>query len=210
MVYRFRRGLIGIGVLIILIATLLVAAAASVLLLSTTVNLQTKSLETRLETEQSVINGVEVVSIMATDGSEGADLEHFEMVMRLQSGSDTIGLVNNTLIVFTTPTGSQSLKYNDTMGNTDALAAGTGDYTVEWLKTASDYETGYLKRGDLIKVRWNHHDVTRTSTTGGIGEEERGKVKVIPHFGQVTQIEFSVPKHLHNTRVQVYPREVRI
>lgn len=197
----------GLSAMIILIAVVLIAAATGMILLAHMTDLNTRSLKVSREVEKMTINGVEVVSIMASDGTVGSDLEHFEMVLRLKPGSDSIGLINNTLITITTPTTHQSLTYNHTLGNTNRNAATTSDYTVEWLKTDSAYEVGYLKRGDLIKIRFNHHDVLPTATAGGIGADTLMQIRIIPYFGTTTFIQFRTPHHINQQKEGLWPKE---
>ena len=207
---RSKRGLVGMSALIILIAIILISAATAALILNHVHKVSSRSVSTKNEVERHVINGIEIVQVEGEDGSVGRDIEHFEMVVRLQAGSDTIGLINNTLLVFETPETFQSLSYNSTQGNTANNAAGTSDYTVEWVKTASDYETGYLKRGDLIKIRWNYHANGPTDTEGGVPEDTLVKIKIVPQLGSHTVVQFRTPGHITEKRVALYPKGLRI
>jgi flagellin FlaB len=207
---KYNRGLTGIGALVILLAVILIAAVAAAVLVYSQVGLQTKGIFVGRETERAISTGVEVVSILASDGAAGRDLEHFEVVLRLSPGSDDLGLVNNTLLLFNTPTTKQSLVYNESQGDTQNPAATTSDYTVEWLKTSSTYETGYLKRGDLIKIRFNHHNVGPTDTTGGVGEEIKCDLRIIPRIGTITYISFYTPKRINQYKEGLYPKEYKL
>jgi len=199
-----NKGLMGIGVLIIFISIVLVAAVAAAVLVSTSGSLQQKSLSTGAQTEESVSVGAEPISVMATNGGSGHDVEHFEVLLRLQAGSDSMNL-NNTVILMDSSSTSQSLEYNDTAGDSTASAAGTADYIVEWVKKGPDFETGYLSRGDVIKVKFNCNDCQTSGDTGGIGEAKIVRIKIIPRIGSTTNIEFVTPDVITYQRVALWP-----
>jgi archaellin len=203
---RSNRGVISISTLIILIALILVGALAAAVLVSTGTTLQQRSLRTGDEVDRGVATGVEIISVMATDGSTGADLEHFEMILRLQAGSDPMKL-NDTLIVVNLPTKTQNLRYNTSAGDTSDNAATTSDYNVEWIKHGSEAVTGYITRGDLVKVRFNYYDVSPSAVTGGIGEEKKVQIKVIPRSGNVAPVEFITSKHIDQMREPLWPKD---
>jgi flagellin-like protein len=200
-----NRGLTGIGALVILIAVILVATVATSLLIYFGANLQNRAIRTGREA-QGGGNGVLIDSITGTDGSAGKDIEHFEMIMKLQAGSDDLRL-NDTFIILNLPATSQNLNYNTSAGDTTSTAGTTADYTVQWLKQGSNYKEGYLSRGDIIKARFNHNDVTSSATTGGVAEDKEVEVKVVPRFGAVTTMKFRIPTPLRDQREPLYPKD---
>ncbi|MFC2163258.1 archaellin/type IV pilin N-terminal domain-containing protein [Candidatus Altiarchaeota archaeon] len=199
-----NKGLMGIGTLIIFIAIILVAAVAATVLISTSGSLQQKSLTTGSQAEEGIATGAEGIALQATDGALNHDVEHFEILLRLQAGSEPMNL-NNTVVLFDTSTTSQNLLYNDTAGDSMVNAATTKDYSVEWIKKGPDYEVGYLSRGDVIKVKWNCYDCQYAGDAGGIGENKKIKVKIIPRVGSITLIEFTTPDVLTDQRVTLWP-----
>ncbi|MFC2163257.1 hypothetical protein ACFLRF_06205, partial [Candidatus Altiarchaeota archaeon] len=166
--------------------------------------LQQKSLATGTQAEEGVATGAEGVSVMATDGNSGHDVEHFEMLLRLQAGSEPMNL-NNTVVLFDTSTTSQSLDYNETAGDSTDNAGTTQDYAVEWVKKGPDYEVGYLSRGDVVKVKFNCFDCASSGDTGGIGENKKIRIKIVPRVGTPTIIEFTTPDVLTEQRVTLWP-----
>jgi flagellin FlaB len=198
------KGLMGIGTLIIFIAIILVAAVAAAVLISTSGSLQQKSLATGSQAEEGVATGAEGITVQATDGSSGHDIEHFEVLLRLHAGSETMNL-NNTVILIDTATTTQSLNYNDSAGDTTGNAAGTIDYVVEWVKKGPDYEVGYLSRGDVVKVKFNCYDCASSGDTGGIGENKKVRIKIVPRVGTVTMVDFTTPDVITEQRVTVWP-----
>lgn len=94
MYMRNKRALMGIGTLIIFIATILVAAVAAAVLISTSNVLQQRSLIVGQEARKSITNAVEVISIMAATDATTEKFNNFEMLIRLSPGSDALQMRN--------------------------------------------------------------------------------------------------------------------
>jgi archaeal flagellin FlaB len=185
-----NKGEMGVGTLIIFIAVILVAAVAAAVLISTAGSLQQKSLQTGGQAEQAVSTGAEAVSVMAINGSNH-DVEQFEMLLRLQAGSESMNL-NNTVVVLDTAYTSQNLDY----------AASTGTYTVsqyaaQWVKQGPDYQSGYLSRGDVVKMIFNG--------SSSINENQKVRLKVIPRVGSPTVVDFTTPDVMTDYRISLWP-----
>jgi archaeal flagellin FlaB len=199
-----NKGMMGIGTLIIFIAVILVAAVAAAVLVSTASNLQQKSLTTGNQAEEGISTGLEAVSIMATDGSQGYDVENFEYLVRLQAGSSPMNL-NNTVVLVDTDSWSESLTYNGTADVSDTgTAVDTIHYNVYYAKQGPDYKPNYVSRGDLVKLKFRCFDCTGADA-GGVGENKRVRVKVIPRVGTPTLVEFSTPDVITAQRVNLWP-----
>ena len=80
----------GIGTLIIFIATILVAAVAAGVLISTSGILQQRALITGQEARKKITNSIEVISILAQGNKTEESLNNFEILIRLDAGSDPI------------------------------------------------------------------------------------------------------------------------
>ncbi len=196
-----QKGISGIGALIIFIAIVLIAATTAAIVLFTAGRLQQRALDT-----ETVRGSISVESVMGTDGSIGNDIEHFEILMRLGPGSDPIRL-NRTLITFDTPTTTQNLYYNWTAGDTTNLAAGTSDYTVEWVKRDSDYEVGILRYGEYIRIRFNHHDTGPSATSGGVPENKKVRILIMPHYSYEAKVFLIIPSPITERREPLWPRD---
>lgn len=185
------KGLMGIGTLIIFIAVILVAAVAAAVLLSTSGSLQQQALTTGGETESAVATGIEIFSVTGTDGSTSNNVEYFELLMRLQPGSDVIKL-DDAIITFDTSTTSQTLEYGgvDTTGDTDT-------YNVTYLQNSSDWQLGYVQKGDVLKVQFE--------SSTNVGEANTVKLSFVPKVGTKTDIEFTTPDTITNQREKLYP-----
>ncbi|MBU0762135.1 MAG: hypothetical protein KKD39_03855 [Candidatus Altiarchaeota archaeon] len=201
------KGMMGIGTLIIFIAVILVAAVAAAVLISTSGSLQQRGLATGAQAEEGVSTGAEVIAVMATDGNSGHDVERFEAVMRIQSGSEPMNL-NNTVILLDTATTSQNLIYNGTLtlDREQDTSVTTADYRVYYVKQGPDYEAGYLSRGDVLKAKFRCQDCSSaTGDTGGIGENQKVRIKIIPRVGQAAIVEFTTPDVITEQRLNLWP-----
>jgi len=199
-----RRGLTGISALIIFIAVVLIAAMSAILLINYGGNLQQSAIKVKQESEGASM--VKVDYIVGLDGSAGKDLERFEVIMRLEAGSNDLRF-NDTIILVETYTTSQTIHYNMSAGDTSNAAATTADYTVEWIRTSSDHEVGYLKRGEIVKVRFNHYCCGPSDTTGGVSENKKLDITVIPRLGNPTPTYLITPKTINEQRKPLYPKD---
>ncbi len=88
MLSKRKKAIMGIGTLIIFIATILVAAVAAGVLISTSGVLQQRALLTGTEARKKITNAVEVISILAYGNRTDESLNNFEILVRLDAGSD--------------------------------------------------------------------------------------------------------------------------
>lgn len=190
--------------MIIFIAVILVAAVAAAVLVSVASNLQQRSLMTGIQTEEGIATGLEVVSVMATDGSVGSDVENFEVLVRLQPGSDPMNL-NNTVLLMDTSANSESLSYNGTADSTDGgTAVDTAHFNVFYAKQGPDYKANYVSRGDIVKLKFKCYDCT-AGDTGGVGENKKVRMKIIPRVGTPAIVEFTTPDVITDNRINLWP-----
>lgn len=198
-----RRGLMGIGTLVIFIAIILVAAVAASVLISTSGSLQQQTLVTSGQAEEGVATGFEALSVMATDGSANHDLEDFELLVKLKSGSQSVNL-NNTLVMVDTASTSQNLDYGGAVAE-GVLASNTWTFAVTYTKQGPDYEVDYLSRGDVIKLKLKCYDCTGVGDAGGIGENKAVRIKIVPRVGATTIIDFTISDVIKERRVTLWP-----
>jgi len=189
-----NKGMMGVGTLIIFIAVILVAAVAAAVLISTAGSLQQRALVTGGQTEEGVSTGAEAVSVMGQDASADHSLESFELLLRLQAGSEAMKL-NNTVIVLDTTSTSQNLDYAGTDVAEGAFAS--AQFGIVYVKRGPDYEFGYLSRGDVVKATFN--------STAGVEENQKVRLKVIPRVGQATIVEFTTPDVMTDQRITLWP-----
>jgi archaeal flagellin FlaB len=186
-----NKGEMGVGTLIIFIAVILVAAVAAAVLISTAGSLQQRSLVTGSQAEEGVSTGSEAVSVMATDASSGHDVEDFELLLRLQAGSEPMNL-NNTVVIMDTASTSQNIEFAGNAGS-----ASTTHFAATYVKQGPDYEAGYLSRGDVLKVTFG--------AATAVSENQKVRIKIVPRVGQATIVEFTTPDVMTDKRISLWP-----
>jgi len=148
-----KKGLVGIGTLIIFIAMVIVAAVAAGVLINTSQSLQEQARATGEETIRSVSSGVEVNAVKAqTD--EDAIIDNLEVVISTYPGSDGINL-EETVIQVTTKNGmdhltSENFTVNkiENVSNTSNDLLGPGDTVQITIENSETTEDISLERGD--------------------------------------------------------------
>lgn len=186
-----RKAEMGVGTLIIFISLLLVAAVAAGVLIQTAGSLQQKALSTGSQATGQISTNAIALEVSATDGSDG-QIDNFSQIMKLAPGSDPIKLTDVTFTVATTNT-SQTLTYNE---NTSASPS-TTQFTVDYLQTGENNQTGTMVRGDVIQLNF--------LTERQISESEMVRINFIPKIGTATLVEFATPDVMSTQRVYLYP-----
>lgn len=194
----------GIGTLIIFIAIMLVAAVAASVLVYSSASLQQKALTSNTQVAEGIVTGIEPMSLAATDGSLNSDIEKFELIIRLQAGSGPLNL-NTTVLMVDTSSNSMTIPYKGSVESSDATSASdTSQFLAYYIQESDDYIANYVSRGDLVKIKFNCFDCT-TGDTGGIGENKRVKIRIIPRIGTASTIEFTTPNSITTNRIDLWP-----
>jgi flagellin FlaB len=92
-----KKGMMGIGTMIIFIAMVLVAAVASSVIIQTSQTLQERAYKVGAETIQEVSGGLEVKDIVGYTNVNKTVIEYMAMVMTLTAGSPYIALQNTVI-----------------------------------------------------------------------------------------------------------------
>ncbi|MBN2566454.1 hypothetical protein JXB02_00015 [Candidatus Woesearchaeota archaeon] len=87
---RTKKAIMGIGTLIIFIATILVAAVAAGVLISTSGVLQQRALIAGQDVRKRLTNAVEIISVLAEGNASSETINNFEIYLRLSEGSDPL------------------------------------------------------------------------------------------------------------------------
>ena len=183
---------VGIGTMIVFIATILVAAIAAGVLISTSQKLQAKSTQTGNEATANVIGTLEVVSVQGVrSGTATTNLiDEVNIVVRLASGADPVDL-NELVIEFSDGTNQITVTTCDNMA---PVAATTEFNTVIQRGTTS--ACGVMVTGDLVKIVLGDADAmaaVEVDGDDGLDQNERITLNIIPNRGSPTLYRFTVP-----------------
>jgi archaellin len=184
-----RRAEMGVGTLIIFIALLLVAAVAAGVLIQTAGSLQQRALSTGTQATSQISTNAQVIEVSAEDGT--TSLDNFSVIMKLAPGSDPIEL-DAVTISFNLNNATQTLN-----ADTATFYGNTTVFGVEYLQQGTNYQSGVLVRGDIVRL--NFVPVRAVSS----GEDVR--INFIPKTGTATMTTFTVPDVISTQRVYLYP-----
>ena len=184
------------GTLIIFIAMVLVAAIAAAVLVSTTGTLQNKALATGKDTKTEVGTSLNVLQVYAEDGTDQS-LEEFTQTIKLNAGSDAIRF-SDLLLTLNLNNESSDFTYDSAVdcSNTSTTTAG-GDYGITYSIQGTNYKSGYLNKGDVVKICFE--------SSRGVAESESIRLALIPKVGTPNVVEANLPDLMVNKRVEIFP-----
>ncbi len=191
-----KKAEMGVGTLIIFISLLLVAAVAAGVLIQTAGSLQQQALSTGSQATGQISTNALALEVSAEDGTSVDGVENFTMVMRLAPGSDSIQLDDVTLTLNTVDD-TTNYAYTEDLEPTVDGAASQGTFTVEYLQTGDNNQSGVLVRGDVIELNF--------ISPQAIGESSYVRINFIPRIGTSTRVMFDTPDVMSTQRVYLYP-----
>lgn len=186
------RAEVGIGTMIVFIATILVAAIAAGVLISTSQKLQAKSTQTGNEATQNVVGTLEVLSVQGIRSGTASTnyIDQIDITVRLAAGADPVDL--SALVI----------QYSD---GTNVLSVATCDATAP-VALATEFNTeivrgttaacGVTVSGDLVKITLGDADAMAAvplDGDDGINQNERVTLNIVPNRGSATLYSFTVP-----------------
>jgi archaellin len=198
-----KKGELGLGTIILFIAALLTAVIGAGVMVLTGISFQGQSLTTTQQSQGEITTRIDVVEVSATDGSDN-DLEDFEMIVRLAPSSSEIKF-NEIMFTFSTYNTTISLNYKDgglpvrdqVTGYWTDANTNLGNYTIEYLQTATNHLDSIFKRGDVVKVHF--------ASSRKIFKSEELRISIIPKTGTQTLVEFRTPAVINFEKTYMYP-----
>ena len=131
-----KKGIMGIGTLIIFIATILVAAVAAGVIISTSGVLQQSALLTADQSQNRLVNGVQITHIFMEGDLNEHTANNIEILARPEPASGPINFKTTSLSFFTT-----TAAYSASLSHPDMIEA---EFT-----PSVDIDTSYLAFGDI-------------------------------------------------------------
>ena len=191
-----RKAEMGIGTLIIFIAMILVAAIAAGVLIQTASALQNKALLTGERSKNQVSTSVRPMLVYAEDGSSGNNVDQIFMKVKLAPGSDPVRF-SDMLVEFSLKNLSADLTYSSAETCTTVNESNGSFFYLDYLIQGDNYQSGYLQRGDVIKLCFE--------SSRQIGEDESVSITIVPKIGNPTVVETALPDIITEKRVTMYP-----
>jgi archaeal flagellin FlaB len=185
-----KKGMMGIGTLIIFIAVIVVSAVAAAVLIGAGGSLEQRSMTTMKGTEQEVATGLNIYSVIGSDASANGTVQNLELLVRLRPGSDPVNF-NSTVITIDGREMFQSMRF------ANGSAGGGGNYSVYYIRRGGSPLDGYLGPGDSA--------IINISLVQAIGPDQRIIIQVIPSQGGIKRLDFQTPSVMFDKRVILYP-----
>jgi len=192
-----KKGIMGIGMLIIFIASILVSALAAGVILRATGILQQKALKTEEQARNRLVTMIEPVTFDAYVNTSAERVLGFEILMRLSAGSNDIDV---SQLAFTVLTADEifTASVNASMTGSNC----TFDTLNPQERFCIDYKFGGATSGmigdiDLVVLRWilNSSNYLAPNTNFG--------VSFIPQEGAYVNLELETPKVLDRTLTHI-------
>lgn len=173
---------VGIGTMIVFIATILVAAIAAGVLISTSQKLQEKSKQTGDEARQNVAGTLTVLSATGSRADATTNVQKVHLRVQLAAGADPVDLT------------SLVLHYNDGTTQTDYAWAASADAThfaTTWIRGAGTNSVAVA--GDIVELAIGDDSANNAANALDLGPSTRVAMTLIPEHGVQVYIAFTTP-----------------
>ena len=195
------RAEVGIGTMIVFIATILVAAVAAGVLISTSQKLQSKAFQTGNEAIANVASSLDVRGVDGLrSGTTPTDLvDQFDLTVTLNAGADPVDLSTITII------------YNDgnnlfnlvTCNPGGSVAVASTQFATTVIR-GSGGDCGVVGPGDLVIVHLGLAGAAPVPiVAGGVASHTSIQLQVLPRAGVPGVLYFTVPEFQQNVFVNV-------
>ncbi len=197
---RDDRAEVGIGTMIVFIATILVAAVAAGVLISTSQKLQSKAFQTGNEAIANVGSSLDVRFVDGLrSGTTAADLvDQLDLTLTLNAGADPVDLSTITII------------YNDGANLLNIVTCNPGGSVAATTQFATTIirgdatDCGVVGPGDLVVVHLGLAGAMPVELVpGGVGAHTSIQLQVIPAAGVPGILYFTVPEFQQNAFVKI-------
>lgn len=187
-----KRGLTGLGFLIMFIAILLSVAFAALTLLQTHTALWRRQEQTQKEQTRNLQHPIIIEMVKAWDGDSDTRIDRLSIVVRLHWGDDPINFNRTVIVVDARGINCTSLDYGPD-------AEENCSYTVTYLRQGSKWEEDYLHSGDMAELRF-----TGTNLLGHVADPE-AKFTFIPSHGLPTELKVEIPRRIYPQNMEIWP-----
>ena len=194
---RGKRAVVGIGMLILFIATILISALASGVIIRATDQLQARALEVEEASRSRLVNRIEIVTLYAQVNTSEQQVSGFEMMTRLAPGSYEINL-DGLNINFFSAADSYEMRFanveaNQTECTPDNIIIGREYCITEVFGNADQI----LEQGEVVKILFWFNESDR------MGPDEPFHISFIPRDGAVVNVYGTTPKDLNRRLVSL-------
>jgi archaellin len=189
-----KKAVMGIGMLLIFVATVVASAISAGVLITATNSLKESALQVSEETNRRLTDGPDLFALYAQGNQSDETLYQFEALIRPRPGSNPVQLKVLGLSITTADT-TVSARFNETVSevgtNGSAGACTFANLTNEKdfcvVKRLADDDT-LLEKGEFVAIK---HEL---NTTNALGTEEKFEFTLTPKTGRLVSIELVTPE----------------
>jgi archaellin len=185
---HFKKAMMGVGMLLLFIATILSSAIAAGVLITSTGLIQDKALKVDTITRERLVSGLEIFSVYAGGNMTTQTVNNYEIYARLRAGSNPVQL---STLGFSFVAGEQS--YNailniSNVGTNCTFTSLTPETEFCAEKKFGDLDTTILEEGDMAILRYKLSDANSLTT------EKSFVVYLQPRTGSLVVLELKTPE----------------
>ena len=177
---------VGIGTMIVFIATILVAATAAAVLLDTSGKLQDKASSTGSETTKEVASNLLVKGVVGTRQGTSGNVHWLNITVSLAPGADTVDLSQMIVRV------KDSAQVID-LAYTSAAAEGAGQFGASAIRdddSSFSAAAPVMTAGDLVNIEI---DLNAQTTAMSLANRADFESQLIPEVGTSVGLAFTTP-----------------
>lgn len=199
LIFKNRKAMMGVGVLLIFIATILTSAVAAGVLIRTSGSLQTKTIEIEKTSRERLTTGLEFFRIYTYPDVDAGNTNKFAILTRLKPGSAAMSLTDLIIAVSTEDEDIEYLLYeNNSINGTlycdfDNLTE-SKDFCIEYLfgntnLIIEEEEVAYLK--------------FKTNSSNPIQPNDYIAMRFIPRTGEMVEMSTKIPS-MKTAKIEIY------
>jgi len=207
-----KKGMVGIGTLIIFIAMVLVAAVAASVLIQTSQTLQQRAYKVSSETIQEVSSGIRIDDIVGYTNTNQTYLEYMAMIVAPRAGSQyidlqnvvvTVQLDNYTVLEFEPNLVAGNVGSNGVFHTLDHSQLNSTNYGIIVIHDADNSVTGTygMNVGDSVFIVIN---LSASAHNSGAGPRKDLQGAIIPEIGMSAVYYVRTPAVFEQRIIQLY------
>lgn len=192
-----KKAIIGIGMLMIFIATILISSIAAGVLIRATGLLQERALQVEKAARERLVSGVELVGVYGSGNTTDETMSQFEFLMRLRAGSPPIQM--RTLgLAFVSENISFSADLNTSkIGLSNCTFTNVTAETEYCIQPRLGDEDTILEEGELFGLLF------KLQQSNALETERSIEVTFSPKEGALETLEFTTPQLVLSSKIRL-------
>lgn len=190
-----KKAVVGIGMLLIFIATILVSSIAAGVLIRSTGLLQERAYEVASASQERLVTGIEVFSVLGRGNVSNESITGFEILVRTRAGSSPIQL-ENMGISFVSESASFGLDFNSSFMSNCGYSVVTAqeDYCADPRLGNNDT---ILDEGEMIVMYFTLNSSAYVET------EDLFEISIQPKGGSVEVLQLRAPQLILRNQIRL-------